>query len=557
MTQPADIGMVIGGSLGRSIEIRLNPGQSAPLGHYVMLPLGAGTYLMGMVTDVALKAAESGPTSWPPPSGDGPGSALLREILLDTAVYTAVDVTPYLEVTPHDAAITSKARRLPPHFAPAFPADQEAMDAALGTSESSMDIGAPLGMDELAVRVDIERMFERSAGIFGKSGTGKTIFALSLLNRLVAHSRSQPTAAKGTVALIFDMHNDYGDETKFEGDVRALPGLRAIHGKSNVALYSVDENATGADNRVVIGTRDITDDDLHLLQTTANFTEAAIEASHQFSMRLGRDWIDLLTADEPSEAIISRLWTGERPDEPVAWPRVADRLGVHAGSLRNLQRGLRSITRRGFVQSGASQFQDTLDHIVDTLQGGRSVVIQFGRYGNDLASYMLVANMLSRRVWQGYQEATEAKGGDPNRLVIVIEEAHKFMDPSVSNRSIFGQIARELRKYNVTLLVIDQRPSQIDREVLSQIGTKYCFQLDNDQDVDALLGGVAGRAGLRQVLASLESQQQALAFGHALPMPIVVRPRDVTPGSLRARLGVAETETPGTASRRTSGGLYG
>src|SRR5690606_34706510 len=141
-----------------------------------------------------------GPTSWPPPSGDGPGSALLREILLDTAVYTTVDVTPYLEVAPHDATTTSKARRLPAHFAPAYPADQEAMDAALGTNEAAMDIGAPLGMDELAVRVDIDRMFERSAGIFGKSVTGKTVFALSLLNRLVEHTRTQ-AAGKGTVAL--------------------------------------------------------------------------------------------------------------------------------------------------------------------------------------------------------------------------------------------------------------------------------------------------------------------------------------------------------------------
>jgi hypothetical protein len=520
-----------------------------------MLPLDGGAYLLGMVTDVALKAAESGPTSWPPPLGDGASSALLREILANTAVYTAVEVSPYLEVVPADATLTSRARRLPSHFTAAYPADQEAMDAALGSSESAMEIGTPLGMDELTVRVDIERMFERSAGIFGKSGTGKTIFALSLLNRLIALGGSGPTARSGTVALIFDMHNDYGDSAKFEGGSRQIPSLRDLH-RGAVALYSVDENAIDHDGRVIIGTRDITEDDLALLQTSTSLTGPAIEAAHQFAMRLGRDWIDCITADEPSDFVISRMWPTEPPDETPAWARVADRAGVHFGTLRNLQRGLRSITRRGFVQSGATQFENTLKHIVDTLQGGRSVVIQFGRHGNDLASYMLVANMLSRRVWAAYQEATEARGPDPNRLVIVIEEAHKFMDPSVANLSIFGQIARELRKYNVTLLVIDQRPSQIDREVLSQIGTKYCFQLDNEQDVDALLGGIAGRAGLRQVLSSLESKQQALAFGHALPMPIVVRPTDVTATSLRARLGLAPGNGAAPA-KGTSGGLYG
>ena len=98
----------------------------------------------------------------------------------------------------------------------------------------------------------------------------------------------------------------------------------------------------------------------------------------------------------------------------------------------------------------------------------------------------------------------------------------------------------------VTLLVIDQRPSQIDSEVLSQIGTKFCLQLDSDSDIEALLGGITGRASLRTVVASLESRRQALVFGHALAMPVVIQTpelgRDQVPGaSLRARLGVSVT----------------
>jgi hypothetical protein len=146
---------------------------------------------------------------------------------------------------------------------------------------------------------------------------------------------------------------------------------------------------------------------------------------------------------------------------------------------------------------------------------------------------------------------------EPNRLVIVIEEAHKFVDKALAGQTIFGQIARELRKYNVTLLVIDQRPSQIDSEVLSQIGTKFCLQLDSEADVDALVGGMSGRAGLRAVIAALESKRQALAFGHALPMPVVIQPPELTasfaPGqSLRARLGAAAQTGPVSPK-----GLYG
>jgi hypothetical protein len=96
----------------------------------------------------------------------------------------------------------------------------------------------------------------------------------------------------------------------------------------------------------------------------------------------------------------------------------------------------------------------------------------------------------------------------------------------VASQTIFGTIAREMRKYKVSLLVVDQRPSGIDDEVLSQLGTRFAYLLDNERDVDAVLSGAAGARELRTVLSRLDSQQQALMFGHALPMPVVVKTRE-------------------------------
>jgi DNA helicase HerA-like ATPase len=143
---------------------------------------------------------------------------------------------------------------------------------------------------------------------------------------------------------------------------------------------------------------------------------------------------------------------------------------------------------------------------------------------------MLVANMLASRIYKRYQEKTEAAMASglasPIPLVITIEEAHKFLNPELAGRTIFGQIAREMRKYNVTLLVIDQRPSAIEEEVMSQLGTKITCLLDNERDIDAVLAGVSGKSGLKTVLARLAPKQQALIFGHAVPMPVAFRPRD-------------------------------
>ncbi len=96
----------------------------------------------------------------------------------------------------------------------------------------------------------------------------------------------------------------------------------------------------------------------------------------------------------------------------------------------------------------------------------------------------------------------------------------------IARHTIFGTIAREMRKYNVTLLVVDQRPSGIDPEVMSQIGTRVTALLDEENDIRAVFSGIAGTSALREVLARLETKQQAMILGHAVPMPIVIHTRN-------------------------------
>jgi DNA helicase HerA-like ATPase len=174
---------------------------------------------------------------------------------------------------------------------------------------------------------------------------------------------------------------------------------------------------------------------------------------------------------------------------------------------------------------------DVVRHILDFLQSGRNVVLEFGRY-QEISAYLLVANLLSRRIYSRYKKQVEEATAEDNEamkprpLVITIEEAHKFLNPEVADKTIFGTIAREMRKYNVSLLVIDQRPSGIDEEVMSQLGTKITCLLDNEKDIDAVLAGVSGKNDLKSVLARLAPKQQALIFGHAVRCRWLFQPRE-------------------------------
>ena len=229
-------------------------------------------------------------------------------------------------------------------------------------------------------------------------------------------------------------------------------------------------------------------------------------------------------------AASGRNWLKKFLDYPGGeeFGELATSLNLNQGALSALRRRLARLERFGFMDDKGGR--NAVNRILDYLKRGMHVVLEFGRYGNDIAAYILVANLITRRIYDRYQVLTERASGDdtqkPQPLVVTIEEAHKFLNRDLASQTIFGNIAREMRKYNVTLLVVDQRPSGIDEEVMSQLGTKITCLLDNERDVDAVLTGVAGSRKLRSVLSKLDSRQQALAFGHALPMPVVFRTRE-------------------------------
>jgi DNA helicase HerA-like ATPase len=171
---------------------------------------------------------------------------------------------------------------------------------------------------------------------------------------------------------------------------------------------------------------------------------------------------------------------------------------------------------------------DSVSEIIKYLEAGKHVVLSFGKHETDL-DYLLVSNLLTRRIRAAWEERTNAYRssgeGEPQPLVIAVEEAHKLLNREMAVQTSFSTIARELRKYYVTLLIIDQRPSQIYDEVMSQLGTRVSGWLGDDDDIRAVLSGLAGREALRGMVARLQQKEEVLLLGWGVPMPLPVRSR--------------------------------
>jgi DNA helicase HerA-like ATPase len=337
------------------------------------------------------------------------------------------------------------------------------------------------------------------------------------------------------VNLIFDMHNEYGWESQAEGRHR-VKGLRQLFSSGQVSVMTLDHESSQrrgskVDYVVRIGYNQVEPEDVDMLGKLMDLTEVQVGALYYLRRRLGRGWITALLA-EPEE---------EGEEGPTELDTLLEEGKLHGGTLGAIQRKLGMFRRFDFLQPQVHE--DVVGKIMDYLDRGIHVVLEFGRYGSTLEAYILVANFLTRRIHQRYVQRMEAALGkkteEPKPLVITIEEAHKFLDPAIARQTIFGTIARELRKYNVTLLVVDQRPSGIDEEVMSQVGTRVTALLDNEADIRAVFTGVSGAGELRQVLARLDTRQQALILGHAVPMPVVVQTRTYGP-DLYAEVGHVE-----------------
>lgn len=536
------LGSVIQGSLSQGLEVRLHPDvlvEDMRVGKFLVVQ-GRRSRFFCMLTDVALGTASTRILANPPE----PSNTFLHEVLAGTGTYGTVNLTPMLMFTPvNPDAIpkepaTGRGRKkssdsnqlslgsyqaqsnavellpvktIPSHFSQVFDATEHDFRSVFGWEDDphrrNFAVGQPIDMD-VSICVDLDRFVERSNGIFGKSGTGKSFLTRLLLSGIIRK--------RAAVNLIFDMHSEYGWEATREGkQFSTVKGLRQLF-PGQVQIYTLDAESTKRRGvrdaqELYISYDQIEVEDLALVRGELNLSEASLENAIILRNEFGKTWI-------------SRLMNMSNEE-------IQEFCEVKMGSkssIMALQRKLQRLDDLKYLRQSSPH--NYVGQILESLEAEKHVVIEFGSQSNML-SYMLATNIIARRIHASYVQKAERflqtknVSDRPRPLVITIEEAHRFLDSATVRQTIFGTIAREMRKYFVTLLVVDQRPSGIDNEVMSQIGTRITALLNDEKDIDAIFTGVSGGQNLRSVLAKLDSKQQALLLGHAIPMPVVIRTR--------------------------------
>ncbi len=531
------IGYIIGGGLKESFRVRLEvPANEVQEGAFVVIQ-NLPWHFYGLVTDIQLGSTD--PRFADEQSEDRFPQGI-AQLLHGQTLYTNLEVLPALmfDVGPEpdtpeyqqwisaiDAGLRDQPRPLPvktvpPHHSKVYLANEGDIAEIFGRDEAGKFVIGETREQGHPVRIDLKHFVQRSSGIFGATGTGK-----SFLTRIVLAGLIHYNAAS---VLVFDMHNEYGlDDTASDTGERVI-GLKTKF-SSRVRVVGLGQGALirgqTSDFNLEIAMKDIRPADVELLSRALNLRDTTPTTLDALVKTFGSEkWFQ--TFKEMKVGAFIENEEGKKvphPDSVAAW---ANENGVNVMAAEGLHNKLRRLFNKPYIVEQPAS--DGIKEIIKALDAGQHVVLSFGKFESDL-DYLLTANLLSRHIrdtWEQRTNAFRTSGkNEPRQLIIVVEEAHKLLNREMAGQTTFSTIAREMRKYYVTLLIIDQRPSQIYDEVMSQLGTRISGWLGDDDDIRAVLSGLSGRDALRGMLARLQPKEEVLLLGWGVPMPLPVRSR--------------------------------
>jgi hypothetical protein len=372
------------------------------------------------------------------------------------------------------------------------------------------------------VCVNLDKFVQRSAGMFGATGTGKSFLTRLVLAGLMHYGKAS--------VLVLDMHNEYGFDDIASDTKKAVTGLKTKF-KSRVNVVGLGGGATirgqVPDFNLEIAMSDISSNDIEMLTRELNLKETTPTTLNALYTSFRDGWFQRFKSMNRDEVEVAdekgKMKRVPHPGSVAAW---ADANGANVMAAEALHDKLRRLFNKPYIVEKPAA--DSVSQIIAALEGGKHVVLSYGENESDL-DYLLVSNLLTRKIRNAWEKKTNEfrthGKAEPRQLIIVVEEAHKLLNREMAAQTTFAMIARELRKYYVTLLIVDQRPSQIYDEVMSQLGTRISGWLGDEDDIHAVLSGLAGREALRGMLARLQPKEEVLLLGWGVPMPLPVRSR--------------------------------
>ncbi|BDD66755.1 ATPase [Sphingobium sp. TA15] len=361
-----------------------------------------------------------------------------------------------------------------------------------------VQIGTVYPTSDTRAALYVDSMLGKHFALLGSTGTGKSTSAALILHRICDLS------PQGHIVMI-DPHGEYGAAFQHNGAVYDVNNLALPYWLMNFEEHcEVFVTSEGSERTV----------DCDILAKCL----LAARSKNRLAESIGR-----LTVDSPVPYLLSDL-TNILQNE-------MGKLDKGTGSLPYMRLKtkideIKSDPRYSFMFSGmlvADSMQEFIAKIFRLPSGGKPIsIIDVSSMPSDITS--VVVSVLSRLV---FDYALWARDEPQRPILLVCEEAHRYIPSSTSGggqavRRILERIAKEGRKYGVSLGLITQRPSDLAEGVLSQCGTIISMRLNNDRDQAFVKAAMPeGARGFLDSIPALRNRE-AIICGEGVAVPIRV-----------------------------------
>jgi hypothetical protein len=373
------------------------------------------------------------------------------------------------------------------------------------SDEPHIEIGTVYPTDDIRGALYVDPMLSKHFAILGSTGTGKSTSVALILHRI---SQLSP---EGHIVMI-DPHGEYSAAFKGCGELFNVDNLQLPYWLLNFEEHcEVLLTTDGAERQR----------DADILAKCLLAARTKSKSAEQYGK---------VTVDSPIPYLLTDL-NGIIVGEMGKLDRAGD--STPYARLKNKLDELKADPRYSFMFSGM-MVSDTMGSFLAKLfrlpANGRPIsIVDVSGVPSDVTS--VVVSVLARMVFDyAIWSRTEAQ----RPLLLVCEEAHRYVpkDENASGqavRKILERIAKEGRKYGVSLGLITQRPSDLAEGVLSQCGTIISMRLNNDRDQACVRAAMPeGARGFLDAIPALRNRE-CIVCGEGVAIPIRVRFDDLEP----------------------------
>ena len=396
--------------------------------------------------------------------------------------------------------------RHPAHGTPVYLAGDD--DVAMlyeGVGKDRVRLGTIVQNEDLTAYADIENLLSRHFAFLGSSGSGKSTGVALLLRAILS-------GHQGGHVVLLDPHAEYGRALGDIGesvDITALQLPCWLFNLEEIVGILVPRTETFERDTQIAILKDV------ILEAKISYAGQNVDVSH-------------ITVDTPVPyrvgdltRLIDRAMTRHnRPTGTSPYLRLLERLA-------HLERD----RRYGFMFSGILVRDDMVTLMSRILRipvvSKPLTILDLSGVPSEIVE--VVVSVLCRMVFDFVLWSDHARTPP---ILLVCEEAYRYIperreEGFEATRRAIARVAKEGRKYGVSLGLVSQRPSEVDSTILSQCGTIFAFRLTNDVDQKVVDSALPENShGLAAVLPALR-RQEAIVVGEGVPVAMRMRFDDV------------------------------